>query len=112
MTKPIKRVAIIGTGVIGASWAALFLARGLDVVATDIAPGAEASLRHFVEAAWPASGPASGGRSTGATQSNLTFSGDLLKPAIKGADFVQENGPERIDFKRNALRRARRACCR
>ena len=37
-TKPIGRVAIIGTGVIGASWAALFLAKGLEVVATDIAP--------------------------------------------------------------------------
>ena len=52
--KPIRRVAIIGTGVIGASWTALFLAKGLDVVATDIAPDAEASLKRFVEAAWPA----------------------------------------------------------
>ena len=52
--KPIRRVAIVGTGVIGASWTALFLAKGLDVVATDIAPNAEASLKRFVEAAWPA----------------------------------------------------------
>jgi hypothetical protein len=28
--KPIRRVAVIGTGVIGASWAAQYLARGLD----------------------------------------------------------------------------------
>ena len=35
--KPIRRVAIIGTGVIGASWSALYLANGLEVVATDIA---------------------------------------------------------------------------
>jgi 3-hydroxyacyl-CoA dehydrogenase len=33
-TIPIRRVAIIGTGVIGASWAALFVAKGLEVVAT------------------------------------------------------------------------------
>ena len=52
--KPIRRVAIIGTGVIGASWTALFLAKGLDVIATDIAPDAETSLRRFVKAAWPA----------------------------------------------------------
>ena len=52
--KPIRRVAIIGTGVIGASWTALYLAKGLQVVATDIAPNAEASLRKFVETAWPA----------------------------------------------------------
>ncbi len=42
-TKPIRRVAIIGTGVIGASWTALFLAKGLEVVATDVAPNAEAA---------------------------------------------------------------------
>jgi 3-hydroxyacyl-CoA dehydrogenase len=35
--KPIRRVTIIGTGVICASWAALYLAKGLEVVATDIA---------------------------------------------------------------------------
>jgi 3-hydroxyacyl-CoA dehydrogenase len=53
-TKPIRRVAIIGTGVIGASWTALFLAKGLEVVATDVAPNAEAALKRFIESAWPA----------------------------------------------------------
>jgi len=53
-SKPIRRVAIIGTGVIGASWTALFLSKGLEVAATDIAPNAEAALRQFVETAWPA----------------------------------------------------------
>ena len=52
--KPSRRVAVIGTGVIGASWTALFLANGLQVVATDPAQNAEASLRTFVETAWPA----------------------------------------------------------
>jgi 3-hydroxyacyl-CoA dehydrogenase len=50
-----KRVAVVGTGVIGASWAAHFLARELDVVATDPAPNAERNLRQSVEAAWYAS---------------------------------------------------------
>src|ERR1700739_3327657 len=54
ISRPIRQIAIIGTGVIGASWAALFLAKGLDVVATDIAPDAETALRRFVKAAWPA----------------------------------------------------------
>src|ERR1700759_4416992 len=53
-TKPIRRISIIGTGVIGASWSSLFLAKGLQVVATDIAPNAEAALRKFVDPAWPA----------------------------------------------------------
>ena len=51
--KPIRRVAVIGTGVIGASWTALFLANGLEVVATDVAPDAEAALKRFVAAAGP-----------------------------------------------------------
>jgi 3-hydroxyacyl-CoA dehydrogenase len=94
--KPIRRIAIIGTGVIGASWTSLFLANGLQVVATDIAPNAEASLRKFVETAWPALKRL--GLSAGASQSNLTFATDLAQ-AVAGVDLVQENGPERIDFK-------------
>jgi hypothetical protein len=97
MAKSINTVAIIGTGVVGASWAALFLAKGLKVVATDVAPDADASLRHFVEAAWPALKRL--GLAPGASQSNLKFTADL-PTAVKNADFVQENGPERIDFKK------------
>ncbi|MDI3561897.1 3-hydroxyacyl-CoA dehydrogenase NAD-binding domain-containing protein [Bradyrhizobium sp. Arg816] len=99
--KPIRRVAIIGTGVIGASWAALFLAKGLEVVATDVAPDAEAALRRFVAAAWPALQRL--GLAPGATQSKLTFTAALVD-AVKGADLVQENGPEKIDFKRTLYR--------
>ena len=96
MTKAINRIAIVGTGVIGSSWAALFLAKGLDVVATDPAPGAEERLRAFVAKAWPALERL--GLSTGASQSRLAFNADLAE-ALKGVDFVQENGPERLDFK-------------
>jgi 3-hydroxyacyl-CoA dehydrogenase len=95
--KPIRRIAIIGTGVIGASWTSLFLAKGLEVTATDVAPNAEAALRRFVEAAWPALKRL--GLARGASQSNLKFTAALAE-AVKGADLVQENGPERIDFKK------------
>jgi 3-hydroxyacyl-CoA dehydrogenase len=95
-TKPIHRIAIIGTGVIGASWSSLFLAKGLQVVATDIAPNAEAALRKFVDTAWPALKRL--GLSPGASRSNLKFTADVAQ-ALAGADLVQENGPERIDFK-------------
>src|SRR6201987_1664981 len=100
-TKPIRRVAIIGTGVIGASWTALFLAKGLDVVATDVAPDAEAALRRFVKAAWPALERL--GLAPGASQTHLAFTPDM-PAAVKSADFVQENGPERIDFKKKLYR--------
>src|SRR5277367_2674676 len=94
--KPIRRIAIIGTGVIGASWSALFLAKGLEVTATDIAPNAEAELKKFVRAAWPALERL--GLSAGASVENLRFTPDL-KHAVAGAHLLQENGPERIDFK-------------
>src|SRR6185437_4041305 len=95
-SKEISQVAIVGTGVIGASWAALFLAKGLDVVATDPAPGAEERLRDFVAKAWPALERL--GLSDGASQERLEFTADLAE-ALTGVDFVQENGPERLDFK-------------
>jgi 3-hydroxyacyl-CoA dehydrogenase len=100
-TKPIRRIAIIGTGVIGASWTALFLAKGLKVVATDIAPNAEAPLRAFVEAAWPALTRL--GLAPGASQANLTFT-PVLAQALTDVDLVQENGPERLEFKQDLYR--------
>src|SRR6516225_9904537 len=95
-TKPIRRVAIVGTGVIGASWSALYLAKGLQVVATDPAPGAEDRLRAFVAKAWTALERL--GVSPGASRANLSFTADLAE-ALTGVDLVQENGPERLDFK-------------
>ena len=99
--KPVRRIAIIGTGAIGASWTALFLAKGLEVIATDVAADAEASLKRFIKAAWPALERL--GLAPGASQSHLTFTSDL-PAAVRAADFVQENGPERIDFKKKLYR--------
>src|SRR5712664_679332 len=94
--KAIHRIAIVGTGVIGASWAAQYLARGFDVIATDPAPGAEANLRQYVEEAWPDLTEI--GLSPGASRDRLSFTTNM-KEALSKADFVQENGPERPDFK-------------
>ena len=94
--KPIRRIAIVGTGVIGASWAALFLARGLDVVATDPAPNAEKNLRDYIDSAWPALEQL--GLTGGASKERLSFTAKLNE-ALENVDLVQENGPERPDFK-------------
>ena len=94
--KPIRRIAIVGTGVIGASWAAQYLARGFDVVATDPAPNAEANLRKYIDEAWPALTDI--GLTPGASRDRLSFTTNM-KEALAQADFVQENGPERVDFK-------------
>jgi 3-hydroxyacyl-CoA dehydrogenase len=94
--KEIQNVAIVGTGVIGASWAALYLARGLNVVATDPAPNAEANLRRYIDSAWKDLQQI--GLSPNASRENLRFTLDM-KQALSDADFVQENGPERQEFK-------------
>src|ERR1700742_1140624 len=94
--KQIHNIAIVGTGVIGASWAALYLARGFNVTATDPAPNAEANLRKFIDAAWKDLTVI--GLSPNASRDHLTFTTDMKK-ALSDADLVQENGPERQDFK-------------
>ncbi|MCF2531018.1 3-hydroxyacyl-CoA dehydrogenase NAD-binding domain-containing protein [Yinghuangia soli] len=98
----VSRVAVVGTGVIGASWAAHFLAHGLDVVATDPAPGAEERLRADVAAHWPLLADA--GLAEGASPDRLAFTADPAE-AADAADFVQENGPEREDVKRGLFAR-------
>jgi len=92
----INRIAIIGTGVIGASWAAYYLARGLDVVATDPGPAAEANLRRFVDQAWPAL--VAQGLSPGGSTDRLKFTTDM-KRAVSEAQLIQENAPEKPEFK-------------
>ena len=94
--KPIRRIAIVGTGVIGASWAAQYLARGFDVIVTDPGRNAEANLRKYIDEAWK--DLTSIGLAKGASRDRLTFTTDM-KEALSKADFVQENGPERPDFK-------------
>jgi 3-hydroxyacyl-CoA dehydrogenase len=52
LNKRIRRIAIIGTGVIGASWGAQYLARGFDVTAANPDPNAEFKLRKDIDSAW------------------------------------------------------------
>jgi len=92
----VKSVAIISTGVIGASWAAYFLARGLEVRASDPGPDAEAKARDYIERAWPSLERL--GLSPGASPKALTWCDDVAE-AVDGAGFVQENAPERKDIK-------------
>ena len=98
----VRRAAVIGTGVIGAGWAANFLARGLDVVASDPHPEAEARLRAAVENAWPALERV--GLAPGASLDRLSFAASL-EAAVEGADFVQESAPEREGLKTDLMAR-------
>lgn len=96
-----RTAAVIGTGTIGASWTVLFLGAGLQVRASDPAPGTEAHLRAFVAEAWSSMEQLghTAGRTLDAAQQALTVHASV-EEAAQGADFVQENAPERLDIKR------------
>lgn len=93
---------MVGAGVIGSSWAAYFLAKGLEVSATDPMSGAEERMRAAIAQHWP--GLEKLGLAPGASTDKLSFSSDLEK-ALEGADFVQENGPEKEELKIDLFRR-------
>ena len=94
----VDRVGVIGTGTIGASWAAYFLARGMEVQAWDPAPDGEAALRAFVERAWPTL-EGLDAVADDAGPERLTFR-DGPAAAVDGVGFVQESAPEKLDVKR------------
>ena len=92
----IQRIAVLGGGVIGASWSALFLAAGRSVVVFDPAPDVERSVRTYIDKAWPALEEL--GLTDRATPDAIVFSASAAD-AVDGADFVQENVPERLELK-------------
>jgi len=92
----VRSVAVVGTGVIGAGWAAHFLRMGFDVAAWDPADGAAERLMASVRHAWPVLDKL--GLRPGASLSRLRFAGSLAE-AVDGAAFVQESAPEVLDLK-------------
>ena len=88
--KPIRRIAIVGTGVIGASWAALFMAHGLEVIATDPAPNAEENLREYIDTAWPALEQL--GLSSGASKERLSFTTRVRTDALEESIWSRRTG--------------------
>ncbi|MDF1750399.1 MAG: 3-hydroxyacyl-CoA dehydrogenase NAD-binding domain-containing protein [Alphaproteobacteria bacterium] len=93
----LDRVAVIGTGTIGASWATLFLARGMAVNAYDPGPGALDSLTAYINRAWPVLQEL-GAIVPGADQTAIEFYNDPAQ-AVRGMSFIQESVPERLDVK-------------
>jgi 3-hydroxyacyl-CoA dehydrogenase len=92
----LQTIGVVGGGLIGMSWASLFLARGMTVVVIEPRPEAEAQLREFVTAAWPHLQAL--GLTTGTSVRHAELSSDIGR--LAGVDFVQENGPDRIEIKR------------
>lgn len=100
MTRPsfkdVRQVTCVGSGTIGAAWAACFLSRGIEVIATDSNPGAEAHLTNTIEAAWPKL--AAIGLPKHADRSKIRFTTDM-REAVSSADFVQESAPDNEELK-------------
>lgn len=102
----VKTVGIVGTGVIGASWTALFLSRGLKVIASDPVAGAEDRLKAYIENAWPTlqelrPDTLSNSNVPSSLQEclkNLTFV-ESIDDHLDKVDFVQENTPEKLPIK-------------
>ncbi len=101
----VNTVAILGAGLIGSGWAARCLAHGRDVVAWDPNPAAEQGLRANIDNAWPALEEV--GLDAAADRTRLRFVSSVAE-CVAGADFVQENAPDREDLKRTLLAEADR----
>src|SRR5690606_30714892 len=101
----VRRIAVLGCGTIGASWAAYFLARGFDVAAWDPAPGWEERLRRFVDNALPQLRAVGTAVATGVAREGRLETVASPEAAVAGADFVQENAIERAPVKIELYRR-------
>ncbi len=91
-----ERAAVLGAGVIGASWTALFLAAGLEVDVYDPAPNAEESVRAYIANAWPTLDAL--GLTANGNPDRVNFHATAAE-AVKAAQFIQENVPERLPIK-------------
>lgn len=98
----IGTIAVVGTGSVGASWASLFLAKGIKVKAYDKHPDAKQKAEDFIRAAWPAL------RNLGVTSLTepdlelITFFSSIQE-AVQGVDLVQENVYEDLKLKAEVL---------
>ena len=113
--KQVKTVAIVGTGVIGASWTAFFLHKGFLVHAFDPAVDAEANLKTRVQAflldliELDQQQNEEPSKIITDTLKNLIFF-NCLSDAVKNVDFIQENGPEKIELKKDLYKRITENC--
>ncbi|KAJ5596379.1 hypothetical protein N7450_002837 [Penicillium hetheringtonii] len=99
MPQEISTVAVVGCGVIGMGWATLFLSRGLKVIISDPVEGTKDAFKTYLDQARPFFEDRGDFEQVA---SNYEFVSDIV-PRLAEVDFVQENGPERQEFKRDLL---------
>lgn len=89
--------AVLGAGVIGASWASLFLASGRSVAVYDPSPQTKSSVKRFIDSAWPVLEKLK--LTEFGNPDNISFH-NSPNAAVDDALFVQESVPEQIEIKR------------
>lgn len=93
-----KRIGLIGTGSVGSGWAAIYLARGFDVIACDPSPDAEARVRAFAAGTWDALRRIGFATEERVPEHKLAFAASAGAVAA-ASDLVQENAPENLALK-------------
>ena len=101
MNSPIKKIAIIGTGVIGAGWTIRLLAKNkvvnvydpnisqLNFLKNEIRRVSKSVLRFY---------------KTNKLNINNLYFNNSIKDAVKDADLIQENAPENISIKKKIVK--------
>ncbi|WP_342754646.1 3-hydroxyacyl-CoA dehydrogenase NAD-binding domain-containing protein [Bacillus sp. PK3_68] len=99
-------VTVIGAGTIGISWTALFLAYGLTVRVNDPRPDLKEVVLNGIEQIKPTL------KALGLPTENLTDHLEIeqdLERSLQGSAVVQENGPERVEFKQELFSKIEKA---
>lgn len=93
-----KRIGLVGTGSVGSGWAAIYIARGHDVIACDPSSDAENRLRAFIADTWDALQRIGFATAERVPADKLSFAANAGAVAA-ASDFVQENAPENLALK-------------
>ncbi|MER6489737.1 3-hydroxyacyl-CoA dehydrogenase NAD-binding domain-containing protein [Streptomyces griseorubiginosus] len=96
--RPVRTAAVIGAGTIGLSWTALFAAHGLTVRVSDPRPDLAEAV-HEALARYTPHLAARGLDVTGLAD-RVRLAPEVTE-AVRDVDVVQENGPERVEFKKD-----------
>ena len=102
---PVKRIGLIGTGLVGASWAVVFARAGLPVAAYDANAANRAAAQEFIDRALRALESQKLLQSTvEAIASNVTWH-ECAEAAFENVDYVQESVGEQLALKREVFQR-------
>lgn len=100
----IKKIACLGGGVIGSSWAIQFAMHGLDVVLRDISDEmlekSRGQINRYLDSLMSAGALTQERKSEILSHISMTTS---TEDALKDVQFIQENGPERLDVKQSIV---------